>query len=55
MTTWTVVLLLWIAPALVLLVALVRANIRKAARRRAEQQDALSDTASKRPERAPAE
>ena len=34
MRTWTVVLLLWIAPALLLLAALVRANIRKAARRR---------------------
>ena len=34
MRTWTVVLLLWIAPALLLLAALVRANIRKSARRR---------------------
>jgi cytochrome c-type biogenesis protein CcmH/NrfF len=36
MKTWAVVLLLWLAPAVVLLVALVRANFRKSARRRAE-------------------
>jgi hypothetical protein len=50
MTTWTLVLLLWIAPALVLFVALVRANMRKTARRRAAEQES-----AKRPERAPAE
>jgi cytochrome c-type biogenesis protein CcmH/NrfF len=44
MTTWTVVLLLWIAPALVLLVALVRANLRKAARRRSQAEKALPKT-----------
>ena len=44
MTTWTVVLLLWIAPALVLLAALLRANLRKSARRRPENDGASGKT-----------
>jgi cytochrome c-type biogenesis protein CcmH/NrfF len=54
MTTWAILLILWVAPALVLLAALVRANMRKSARRRIER-DAAGRKAAKRPKSAPAE
>jgi cytochrome c-type biogenesis protein CcmH/NrfF len=50
MTTWEILLVLWVAPALALLVALVRANMRKSARRRTH-----SGKAAKAPKSAPAE
>jgi cytochrome c-type biogenesis protein CcmH/NrfF len=50
MTTWEILLVLWVAPALVLLVALVRANMRKSARRRTD-----GGKTAKSPKSAPAE